>query len=1222
MIGTIHKEPSPDMTTIAPQDAIEQDDPLMHPSKNATTPDENPSVPLMAGDQLQSDGDHSDSENSFKETNGMPMLFDPLHSNSVTIETPTKHTTITDKDLTQPEQEEQSPDDMGDSLEDALSGRGTLEQQQQDDDSSPTAEEDSPSAEQGVQRQVEERLQSTLGVTAKPKLKRPPLRPVDLNEVPKRSILKRESAYPFTELPARNPLFKSQWLQSTVSKLAVMSGPAPPTAYTANQPSMFRKLVSQATAAAAGSPVPYASQPSHPNRQAPGQRPRPPNFSSDRPLSLLEGENNASSSSLLSDKSLKRVRFSVGQLTTEHIFHHDDAYESAEESEAPRSVQITTTVVPLQAKRPLTTSEGVVVDDNIYTAKEIQHYYLVACGNREEPPIERLVRDMRTAADRPLNPLLTTIDLAGELLPRKTLEPIADVLTLEFGLTHLILDDCGLEDDTLKMLLYSLLLTDTLTTLSLQDNRRIKATGIKYISVFVKKTKALKNLNISGIPMDKKATEFLAHALKIGRYGFGSRVEDLRMDRCGLRGNMLEVMAPSIRESNLRHLSIRSNRIGSTGGVWIGVMMRDYDDQPNKAVPINNEEQGFRRVFPGIANPELLKRIRGIESLDVSNNDLRQGADYIAQTLRRNMSLKTLVLAHNNMDPGRLVVLADALKLNIGLETLDITGNRVCGPVITVQLDLTGNDLVDIAGVMALSVSIRMNKSLTLLDMNVPPNDAEFARLSRDILKACISNMVDKTGTNAGMPSLDDMPTNTIFRQPPSPTANIPEQQQQQQQQQQQDPALTREEQQAQAPPSSQVQQHPLLLNQRKPMTVEDARWALLESVAGELYLTKETLNTTEKLLNREKNIRAEWLDRFYREYKGPAPELNERVPSPDSPQTQPNGHALEPQQQTAASEVTDTSNFSSPFDQKMIALLRGTTFRGPPQMEHLYHQCRRHQSNILSLLSRVDNERAIRELEVMNNLVNMFLQAYTSLFALPELPPHMISKRTNSLPPPPPLTPVGQPTDTTAGIVAVPEAEAADQPSVIDPILSSNTHLVDLDQTADTPESVAINGDPLMTEEPVGSFLLEDEDDLDDEVFTNDALLDVRRNNLLTSDLDEPELSIEEPVDESNTDEASTETKGYHGRGLKPTPLKTTTNLQVATSHESAERSPSSVNLASPLEKLRKAAEEEEGEILRRGRDILENDLEAESAEESMSGEELKIQILASGDDVSLSTA
>lgn len=218
-------------------------------------------------------------------------------------------------------------------------------------------------------------------IITRQKLKRPPLRPVDLTKAPEKSILKKESAYPFIEQPARNPIFKSQWLQSTVSKLAAVSGPQTPTAYTANSPSMFRKLVTQATAATQGTPN-YASS---------------GGYSTERPLSHLEAVG-GSSASLLSDKSLKRVQFSVGQLTTEHVFHHDDAYESADESELPVKVQVI--VVPAQPKKLLTTTEGVVVDDNIYTAKEIMNYYLVACNNREEFPIDRLVADMRVRTMR------------------------------------------------------------------------------------------------------------------------------------------------------------------------------------------------------------------------------------------------------------------------------------------------------------------------------------------------------------------------------------------------------------------------------------------------------------------------------------------------------------------------------------------------------------------------------------------------------------------------------------------------------------------------------------------------------------------------------------------------------------------------------------------------------------------------------------------------------
>lgn len=99
----------------------------------------------------------------------------------------------------------------------------------------------------------------------------------------------------------------------------------------------------------------------------------------------------------------------MGQLTTEHVFYQDDAYESAEEIE-PRPVRNNTVVQP---KQLMTTSDGVVVDDNIYTAKEIMNYYLTACNNREEFPVDRLVSEMRSASSRQSNPLLTTIDLTG-----------------------------------------------------------------------------------------------------------------------------------------------------------------------------------------------------------------------------------------------------------------------------------------------------------------------------------------------------------------------------------------------------------------------------------------------------------------------------------------------------------------------------------------------------------------------------------------------------------------------------------------------------------------------------------------------------------------------------------------------------------------------------------------------------------------------------------------
>lgn len=55
------------------------------------------------------------------------------------------------------------------------------------------------------------------------------------------------------------------------------------------------------------------------------------------------------------------------------------------------------------------------------------------------------------------------------------------------------------------------------------------------------------------------------------------------------------------------------------------------------------------------------------------------------------------------------------------------------------HLDLTHNH-VDISGVLALAVSIRLNSSIRCLDINIPFDDPDFSRLSRDILEVCVRN--------------------------------------------------------------------------------------------------------------------------------------------------------------------------------------------------------------------------------------------------------------------------------------------------------------------------------------------------------------------------------------------------------------------------------------------------------------------------------------------------
>ncbi|KAL8292378.1 hypothetical protein RQP46_001844 [Phenoliferia psychrophenolica] len=180
---------------------------------------------------------------------------------------------------------------------------------------------------------------------------------------------------------------------------------------------------------------------------------------------------------------------------------------------------------------------------------------------------------------------------------------------------------------------------------------------------------------------------------------------------------------------------------------------------------------------------EELPRTGSLLTLDVKGNDIRNGVTYIAQVLKRNRTLKVLNLSENKIDVQGLVSIAEALKFNSTLETLDMSINPCCGPglegittlraAITINsnlkrvflnntdlssegaialaeflpeatslihLDLTGNFDIDIAGVLALSVSVKMNHTLRCLDLNIPANDPDFARLSQEILQCCVRN--------------------------------------------------------------------------------------------------------------------------------------------------------------------------------------------------------------------------------------------------------------------------------------------------------------------------------------------------------------------------------------------------------------------------------------------------------------------------------------------------
>lgn len=105
------------------------------------------------------------------------------------------------------------------------------------------------------------------------------------------------------------------------------------------------------------------------------------------------------------------------------------------------------------------------------------------------------------------------LDLSNELLSPAAIECLADLLAIDFGLKKLTMESCGLDDDSLKPLLHALLVSGSVPTISLANNKRIRLRGWKLIAIFVSKARFLRYLDVSEMALGRKEAELLVQAL-------------------------------------------------------------------------------------------------------------------------------------------------------------------------------------------------------------------------------------------------------------------------------------------------------------------------------------------------------------------------------------------------------------------------------------------------------------------------------------------------------------------------------------------------------------------------------------------------------------------------------------------------------------------------------------------------------------------------------------
>ncbi|KAG0178464.1 hypothetical protein DFQ29_003441 [Apophysomyces sp. BC1021] len=454
---------------------------------------------------------------------------------------------------------------------------------------------------------------------------------------------------------------------------------------------------------------------------------------------------------------LRRVTFRVRQLTTEHILYSPDDSTAAAAAAAKENSQ---------PKAQLSQ------DEFIDCSLELPKYYERACRMREEPPLDPFMDILRSGCFLPL----TTIDLSNQIIDRRQVGAIADILTIHSKLTLLNLSSCGLDDESIRLILNSLLIGDSLPELVLSHNP-FKTKGFKYTAIFISESRAIRSLDLSRCLPDKKALQYLGQGIQIA-----PSLQHLSLDQCSLKSSMIEFLAEGVRQSvSLSSLSLRHNWISHNAAPWIAAMLLN-----DESIEMYWQSAEYQR--------------RGIRQLDLTGNNLQHAVVPLAHALYSNSSLVNLLLENCQIRPEGCAILAESLCTNQYLQKLDLSSNPIAkgsdegiqaiktalaqnrtlidlnladtgldssaaialaeslpeNSTLT-RLDLSKNPSITIAGVMALAVSIKMNDVLTFLDINIPvsqpsfvvtaiesygkPNDVDLAQLQNDIVTACTANM-------------------------------------------------------------------------------------------------------------------------------------------------------------------------------------------------------------------------------------------------------------------------------------------------------------------------------------------------------------------------------------------------------------------------------------------------------------------------------------------------
>ena len=314
--------------------------------------------------------------------------------------------------------------------------------------------------------------------------------------------------------------------------------------------------------------------------------------------------------------------------------------------------------------------------------------YRRCCQLRETPILKKITEQLSspTACDAAAPGTISCLDLTGYWMQLQDIVTLGDYLAV-VPVKKIILEDCGLSDEAVRVILAGLLAAKTpqqakynkrlgrkqcenaeekvekverlgvIEKLSLKNNPQIDREGWRHICAFINMSESLKAIDLSMIPFpdpppptnrrgsfDSRAVADMSPLLQkaITERRAGSHLEELVMAECGVNSDQIARIVDGVMKCGLTRLGLASNRM---------------------------QREGLEHIVRYVQTGRC-------EGLDLGGNDLREDLHLIAEALDGTNALYALSLADCNLAPSSLYSLFPALVRLPNFRFIDLSHNR------------------------------------------------------------------------------------------------------------------------------------------------------------------------------------------------------------------------------------------------------------------------------------------------------------------------------------------------------------------------------------------------------------------------------------------------------------------------------------------------------------------------------------------------------------------